>query len=67
MNKLRLEDPLEVKTVSSNGDTNSKTNFISVLLFVALRNLKKRKKTCKIQANEKLPEFTLAKISSKSQ
>lgn len=67
MDKLGLEDPLEVKTVSSNGDTNRKTNCISVLLFVALTNLKKRKKTCKIQANEKLPECTFAKISSRSQ
>lgn len=44
MDKLGLEDPLEVKTVSSNGDTNRKTNCISVLLFVALTNLKKSKK-----------------------
>lgn len=67
MNKLGLEDPLEVKIVPSNGDTNKKTNWISVLLFVALTSLKKRKKTCQIQANGKLPEFTFAKISSKSQ
>lgn len=44
MKKLGLEDPFEVKIVSSSGGANSKTNCISEILFVALKFLKKRKK-----------------------